>query len=298
MVYIEDKGSVFDAPVETVWKYLLDGEKHDKAHKSTRNPSFKPITETSFIYSSERNLAGSWVPESLRLSIFPPLGVATEVLEGLFARSKMFYLYSPKGRKTRVDVFGSFESRTIPAGSLARAVGRFLAGEYREDAPAIRAYARSGARAESDGAVMFFQDVGGRFDAPLDATWKYFFEGGEDHRRAHPNTRNFKFRRVSETVSVFSSERNRRGRWVSETVRMTSLAPLGYVLEMLEGPIAGSKMLYVYAPKGRKTQADVYGYLKSGSIPQSRLRREVLDDLARDFNEDAPILRQFARKRA
>lgn len=297
MVYLEDKGGLFDAPLEVVWKYLLDGDAHDKAHTSTRNPSLKPISETSFIYSSERYFDGRWVPESLRLGVFQPLGMSTEMLEGAFAGSKMFYLYTSRGRRTGIDVFGDFKSDTIPPEGLLRGVRNFLAGEYRDDTLAIRAFAPSTADADDQDRMTYLKDVGGRFDAPLETTWKYFFEGGEDHDRAHPNTRNFKFRPVSENVSEFSSERNRHGGWVRESVRMTNLAPLGYVFEMLEGPISGSKLLYVYIPRGRKTRVDVYGYLASPSIPQASLKKEVLRDLDRDFKEDAPVLKKFAREK-
>ncbi len=296
MVFIEDKGSIFDAPLEIVWKYLFDGEAHDKVHKSTRNPSFKSISKTSFIYSSERNLNGSWISESQRLSVFPPLGMASEWLEGAFAGSKMFYLYSPKGNKTQIDVFGDFKSKTIPDNDLEQTVRKFLEGEFNEDAPAIRDFTKKNKRGSKE-SMVFFKDVGGIFEAPIDVTWKYFFEGGEDHDNAHAKrTRNFQFKSVSEGVSVLSQERKKRNRWTKETLQMTNLAPLGYVFEMLKGPIPGSKMLYIYTPKNSKTQVDVYAYLKSRSIPKSRLKKEVREDLGRDFKEDAPALRKFANK--
>ena len=296
MVFIEDRGSVFDAPLHILWKYLFEGEEHDKAHKSTRNPSFKPISKTSFIYSSERNFNGNWIPESMRLSVFPPLGMATEWLEGAFAGSKMFYLYSPKGNKTQIDVFGDFKSKTIPDSALEQSVRKFLEGEFNEDAPAIRDFAKKNKK-NSKESMVFFKDVGGVFDAPIGVTWKYFLEGGEDHDNAHAKrTRNFQFKSVSEGVSVMSSDRRRHNRWTSETIQMTNLAPLGYVFEMLKGPITGSKMLYVYMPKHNKTQVDVYAYLKSRSMPKNRLKKEVRADLTLDFKEDAPVLRTFANK--
>lgn len=297
MVYIEDRGSVFDGRVENLWKYLFDGEAHDKVHKSTRNPSFKVISKTRFIYSSERNLNGSWISESQRLSVFPPLGISTEWLEGPFAGSKVFYLYSPKGNnKTQIDVFGDLKSKTIPDNDLEQSVRKFLEGEFNEDAPAIRDYAKKNKKGSKESKV-FFKDIGGMFDAPIDVTWKYFLEGREDHDNAHAErTRNFQFKSVSEGVSVVSQERKKHNRWTKETVQMTNLAPLGYVFEMLKGSIAGSKMLYIYMPKDSKTQVDVYAYLKSRSIPKNRLRQEVRSDLALDFKEDAPVLRTFANR--
>ena len=194
MVFIEDGGSVFDAPLEIVWKYLFDGEAHDKVHKSTRNPSFKPISKTSFVYSSERNFNGDWIPESMRQSVFPPLGMSTEWLEGAFSGSKMFYLYSSKGnKKTQIDVFGDFQSKTISEHDLEQSVKKFLEGEFSDDAPAVRDYAKKNKVGKKESAI-FFKDVGGIFDAPIEVTWKYFFEGGKDHDNAHAKrTRNFKF---------------------------------------------------------------------------------------------------------
>ena len=95
-----------------------------------------------------------------------------------------------------------------------------------------------------------------------------------------------------------SQERKKHNRWSGETIQMTNLAPLGYVFEMLKGPITGSKFLYVYMPKDNKTQVDVYAYLKSRSIPKNRLKQEVRADLALDFNEDSPAIRTFANKKS
>ncbi|MDG6994739.1 MAG: hypothetical protein JRN52_02355 [Nitrososphaerota archaeon] len=298
MVFIEDRGSIFAAPLEIVWKYLFDGEAHDAVHKSTRNPSFKPVSKTSFIYCAERNFNGNWIAESQRLSVFPPLGMSTEWLEGPFAGSKMFYLYSPKGNKTQIDVFGDFTSKTIPDSDLEQSVNKFLEREFNDDAPAIRDYARKTKKVSKKESAVFFKDVGGIFDAPIGVTWKYFFEGGEDHDNAHAKrTRNFKFKPVSESVSVMSQERKKRNRWSGETIQMTNLAPLGYVFEMLKGTITGSKMLYIYMPKDNgKTQVDVYAYLRSRSISRNRLKQEVRAALALDFKEDAPALRTFASK--
>ncbi|MHB1909510.1 MAG: hypothetical protein ACYCQJ_11680 [Nitrososphaerales archaeon] len=298
MVFIEDRGSVFDAPLEIVWKYLFDGEAHDKVHKSTRNSSFKPISKTSFFYSAERNFNGDWIPESIRQSVFPPLGMSTEWLEGPFAGSKMFYLYSPKGKnKTQIDVFGDFQSKTIPGDDLEPRVNKFLEREFRDDAPAVRDYAKHNKVGKKESAI-FFKDVSGIFDAPLGVTWKYFFEGGQDHDNAHAKrSRNFRFKPVSEGVSKMSQERKKHNRWTGETIQMTNLAPLGYVFEMLKGSITGSQFLYIYMPKdGNKTQVDVYAYLKSQTIAKNRLKKEVRGDLALDFKEDAPALRAFRNK--
>jgi hypothetical protein len=296
MVFIEDKGSLFDASIDMLWKYLLNGEEHDKAHKSTRNSSFKLLSDTSFIYSSERNMNGRWVKESLRITIFPPLGVATEMIKGPFAGSKMFYVYSSKGSKTQIDVFGEFTSKEIPHEHLEQTVRESLERDFTEDAPAIRAFAKKNKQPKKSN-MVFVKDVASKFEAPIDVVWNYFLHGGEVHSQAHKYTRNYEVESASETSSVISSEHKRHGRWTSETVRMTNLVPLGYVFEMLKGRHAGSKMFYVYTPKGNNTQIDVYGYFKSRYVPRNQLKREVLDDLENDFDEDAHVLKSFAQKK-
>jgi hypothetical protein len=101
----------------------------------------KPLSETSFVLSMERNMGGHWAKESSRITIFPPLGMAIEILEGPLAGSKMINIYTPKGNRTQIDVFGEFTSSTIPANQLEPAVLANLEGAFNEDAPAIKALA-------------------------------------------------------------------------------------------------------------------------------------------------------------
>jgi hypothetical protein len=139
MVYIEDVGSTFDAPIDHVWKYVYGDKAHDAAHKTTRNPKFEKVSEVTFTYSSERLLRGKWAPDRMRISMFPPISVAIEFLEGVLAGSKLVYVYSPKGEKTGIDVYGEFVSKTLPPAEVEAVAREFLDTEFRDDAPAIRA---------------------------------------------------------------------------------------------------------------------------------------------------------------
>ena len=57
----------------------------------------------------------------------------------------------------------------------------------------------------------FFKGVGGIFDAPIGVTWKYFFQGGEDHDNAHAKrTRNFKAKSVSDASFEMTQERKKQ----------------------------------------------------------------------------------------
>jgi len=140
MVHIKDEGSHFDAPIETVWKYL-QGDDHGPAHRSTRNQQMKPLTETSFILSQEQNMNGQWVKTVNRITIFPPVAMSIEILEGPLAGSKMINVYTPKGNRTGIDVYGDFVSKQIPAAQLEPAVRGNLETVFNEDAPAIKSFA-------------------------------------------------------------------------------------------------------------------------------------------------------------
>jgi len=144
MVFIKDEGSRFHAPLDRVWKYMMDGERHDAAHATTRNGTFEPLSKTSMIYAAERWVDGTWVPERMRITVIEPVAVATEFLTGRFAGSAMVYVYRPTGDATEIDVYGNFRSDTVPADRLERTVLEFLESEFNEDTPAIQAYVPNG----------------------------------------------------------------------------------------------------------------------------------------------------------
>ncbi|HKN06960.1 MAG TPA: hypothetical protein VJ021_05090 [Thermoplasmata archaeon] len=139
MVHIKDEGSHFDAPIETVWKYL-NADDHGPAHKSTRNQQMKPLSETSFILTQEQNMNGQWVKTSNRITVFPPIAVSIEILEGPLAGSKMINVYTPKGNKTGIDVYGEFVSQQIPAAQLEPAVRGNLETVFSEDSAALKSF--------------------------------------------------------------------------------------------------------------------------------------------------------------
>jgi hypothetical protein len=139
MVHIRDEGSRFDASIETVWRYLNTGDLHGKVHTSSRNRQVKTIGDVAMMVALERNWNGEWVKEVSRVTVMPPLGVTTEILEGPLAGSKMFTVYSPEGlERTRVEVFGEFRSPKLPAEQVESAVRKWLEDSYNEDAPALK----------------------------------------------------------------------------------------------------------------------------------------------------------------
>jgi hypothetical protein len=140
MVHIKDEGSQFDAPLETVWKYLQMSEDHNRTHKS-RNYKQTPLGENSMELSWEANMGGSWVPLKTRVTALAPLGIAIEMIEGPMAGSKVFNIYTPMGTKTGVTVVGEFTSKSIPAPQLEPAVRAMLEQVYTEDNAALKTMA-------------------------------------------------------------------------------------------------------------------------------------------------------------
>jgi hypothetical protein len=139
MVWIEDTGSTFDAPIDFVWAYIFGGEGHDKVHTTTRKAKFGKVSDVTILYSSERYLRGKWAPDQMRISMFPPVSVVTEWLKGVFVGSKFVYLYAPRGQKTGIDVYGEFTSKSLSKKQVEAAAREFLDSEFAADAPTIRA---------------------------------------------------------------------------------------------------------------------------------------------------------------
>ncbi len=141
MVQIKDEGSHFDVPIDVLWKYIQAPQDHGAAHRDSRNQQMKPLTETSFMLSQEENMNGQWVKTSNRITVFPPLGMSIEVMEGPLAGTKMINIYTPKGNKTGIDVFGEFVSERIPAAHLEPAVRANLESAFNQDVEGLKHFA-------------------------------------------------------------------------------------------------------------------------------------------------------------
>ena len=141
MVHIKDEGSHFDAPIETVWSFIQAPEDHGRSHRSTRNQQMKPLSETSFVISMEQNMDGHWVKVANRITILPPVAMAIEVIGGPMTGTKMVNVYTPKGNKTGIDVYGDFTVSGVPAAQLEPIVRGSLSTVFDEDSAAIKAFA-------------------------------------------------------------------------------------------------------------------------------------------------------------
>ena len=138
MTFIQDSGSVFEAPLEMVRKLAEDHvEQGNKIHPNTRNNKTEIIGETSFINSWEQDDENS---QTIRMKVkgttYYPLGIAFEILEGPFADSKYFvyyFLLDNDNSKTGVTVVGDFKSNVIPEEQIKLTVLSFLEKVFSED---------------------------------------------------------------------------------------------------------------------------------------------------------------------
>lgn len=112
MVFVGDSGSVFDAQLDMVWKLVETHIKEgNRIHPNTRNNKSEILNETTFINSWEQvdDANGQNIRMKIRGTMYYPLGIAFEILEGPFVDSKYFVYYIPiDNNKTGVTVVGDF----------------------------------------------------------------------------------------------------------------------------------------------------------------------------------------------
>jgi hypothetical protein len=138
MVYFEDTGTVIEAPIDSVWEYLVS-EHHAPAHsKSTRNFQVKETIGSTAVVSAERFLNGTWSGFVSRSTDFPPLCICNEEVEGDFAGTRFVVLYRPHGTRTQVEVYGDVQSRVFAPEEARRTFLQLLESAYLDDSAAMR----------------------------------------------------------------------------------------------------------------------------------------------------------------
>jgi hypothetical protein len=137
-VYFEDKGSVYDAPIDVVWDFIMnDNEFHPQAHHgSLRNMKWKEMNEITAEATCEVVRGGRWMKMKARITTIPPLARINEEFEGAYAGLKMVFLYTSKGNKTGIDVYVRAPK------AVANELRETLAKAFQEDVPMLRAFAR------------------------------------------------------------------------------------------------------------------------------------------------------------
>lgn len=141
MVFVRDEGSVYDAPLDEVWRFFSSGQEHSDAHRH-REVARKTLSEHSGRYSWVQDFRGKPERFTMQWTAFVPLGLGYEVTEGPFAGSRFFLYYTPLGTRTAVAIVGEFTSPTIPPDQVGPAVQEFFSKEFEQDSAAIRRRAK------------------------------------------------------------------------------------------------------------------------------------------------------------
>ncbi|HTT26224.1 MAG TPA: hypothetical protein VMH90_04590 [Thermoplasmata archaeon] len=138
MVHLEDLGSHFDAPLDTVWKFLQSPDDHGRSHAGRRNIQGAPDGPDGMRLSWEQHVEGNWVKVANRVTMFPPVAMLVHSVEGPLAGSKFMMYYRPDGARTVVNVVGDFQSKMIPPAQLQAMVLASLEEAYNEDNASLK----------------------------------------------------------------------------------------------------------------------------------------------------------------
>ena len=103
---------------------------------------------------------------------------------------------------------------------------------------------------------------------------------------SHPSLKNFKGEQSSDGSIVLSYDVDMGGKSSTVRTKLTPIPPLGAVFEVLDGPMAGSRSLQYYTPKGKETGITVVGEWKSSVMSDDQLRGTVMGFLQTVFEED------------
>jgi hypothetical protein len=144
--------------------------------------------------------------------------------------------------------------------------------------------------------MVYLRDEGSEFDAPIDIVWKYI-QSDTDHGGSHKGRRNFNRKPINENTVVLDWEQEIDGQWVKMSNRLTFHPPVGFFVEPLEGPMAGSKFFNYYVPKGDKTEVVVVGEWNSHMIPPAQLEKAVMANLDKIYKEDSAGIKEFTHKK-
>lgn len=144
MTYVEDRGTVYDAPLEVVWDFMENDEKfHPKAHTAdVRNFESKALSEVTILLSYEARRGGQWLKRVCRMTTVRPAIRVQEDLIGPYAGSKTVFLYTPRGEQTVVDVLGYLQSSELTPSEIRRDRKKTWSKAYSEDLPYFRLFAK------------------------------------------------------------------------------------------------------------------------------------------------------------
>lgn len=153
--------------------------------------------------------------------------------------------------------------------------------------------------AQASPSMVYFEDRGTVYDAPLDVVWDFVLKDETYHPKAHTSdVQNFRAKELSEVTTLLRYEALEAGQWRERACRMTVVPPAVRVQEDLKGPYSGSIKVFVYTPRGSRTAVDVLCWMRSTELSPKQIEAETLRVFAKAFREDLPWFRKYVRSRA
>ena len=131
MVFILDEGSEFKGPLDKVWKLAQSETEHK--HSFQKNVTTTMEGENPIMSFDAQTPNGGWVKQTVKMTMFPPVGFASEYVDGDLAGSKLFEYFIPKGSKTGVVVVGEISSASLPDEMARKFVLKNLETAFNED---------------------------------------------------------------------------------------------------------------------------------------------------------------------
>jgi hypothetical protein len=146
--YVEDRGAVYDAPLEVVWDFMEKDETfHPKAHAAdVRNFESKKLSAVTSLISYEEKIGPVWEKRLCRMTTIRPAARIQEDLVGPYAGSTTVFFYRPQGNRTVVDVFGYARCPGLTAKQVKRERKETWSNAYSEDLPFFRRFVQQRSR--------------------------------------------------------------------------------------------------------------------------------------------------------
>jgi len=133
MVFVIDQGSVFDAPIDKIWKYITTANNDQHNHTSMMNVQYSIEGEHPILAFETEGPGGSKMKQKLKLTMLPPTGYLMEYVEGPLKGSKAMQFYHAMGDKTGITVAGEFVSTIMPENMIHGMVMQQLEMAFNED---------------------------------------------------------------------------------------------------------------------------------------------------------------------
>jgi len=133
LVFIVDEGSVFDAPLEKIWRYLqTPPDIHDHPQNRNVRTEMQPDGTMHLSFENE-GPGGTMMKNKLKLTMVPPIGFVSEYIEGPMTGSRSMQYYQPMGEKTGVTVVGEYVSKVLPEQQIKPIVNESLETAFTQD---------------------------------------------------------------------------------------------------------------------------------------------------------------------